>query len=79
MAVIEESLISLLSLFSGHSSNEVSLSDALQTASILFKQSSTRLGEKRVFLFTNEDDPFPNDDRAKRAAVLRAIDLKVSN
>jgi len=60
----------------GHSTAEVSLCDALQTASILFKQSSTRLGEKRVFLFTNEDDPCRIDATAKRAAMLRAADLK---
>ena len=62
---------------SGHSSSEVSLCDALQSASILFKQSATRLGDKRVFLFTNEDDPFRDDPTAKRAALLRALDLKV--
>ena len=61
----------------GHSSAEVSLADALQTASILFRQSSTKLGEKRIFLFTNEDDPYVSDANAKRKALQRAVDLKV--
>ena len=61
----------------GHSATEVSLADALQTASILFRQSSTKLGEKRIFLFTNEDDPYVDDASAKRKALQRAVDLKV--
>jgi ATP-dependent DNA helicase 2 subunit 1 len=46
-------------------------------ASHVFAGSRTRLGEKRVFLFTNQEDPHKDDANLRRKALTKAADLKV--
>lgn len=60
----------------GHAAKEASLGDALWMASHVFAGSRTRLGEKRVFLFTNQEDPHKDDANLRRKALTKAADLK---
>ncbi|XP_071809143.1 X-ray repair cross-complementing protein 5-like [Asterias amurensis] len=58
----------------GHNSG-YSLSDALWTCSNMFSQSTQKIGHKRVLLFTNNDDPHPNNLATQRQAKTKAKDL----
>jgi len=60
----------------GHSTRETSLGDALWLSSRIFAESRTNLGEKRIFIFSNEDDPHRDDPAAKRKALAKGSDLK---
>lgn len=58
----------------GHSNNFV-LSEALWTCSSIFSNCSTKLGSKRILLFTNTDDPHANNVQAQHQASQKAHDL----
>lgn len=43
---------------------------------VLVMSSAQRIGSKRLFLFTNEDDPHSNDISLRSASKVRAKDLQ---
>ena len=51
------------------------IGNVLWVASMIFGNSAVKVGSKRVFLFTNEDDPLRNDAVARDLAKTRAKDL----
>lgn len=59
----------------GHSS-QYSLAEALWTCSSIFSSCTLRLGEKKVILFTNNDDPHSGNQQFQRHAKEKAKDLK---
>jgi hypothetical protein len=73
-----ESLITKKTDFSsdiGHAESDFPFQDALWTCSTLFSSSMTKVGHKRIFLFTNEDNPNSGDAHGRAQAIQRAKDL----
>ncbi|KAG0369940.1 SPOC like C-terminal domain-containing protein [Gamsiella multidivaricata] len=60
----------------GTSNGQYTLGEVFWTASNLFGSSAQRVGSKRLFLFTNEDDPHLNDISLRSASKVRAKDLQ---
>lgn len=58
----------------GHSLN-FSLSDALWSCSSMFSTCPVKLSNRRVLLFTNQDDPHHNSRPLQQQAIQRARDL----
>ncbi|XP_067943807.1 X-ray repair cross-complementing protein 5-like [Watersipora subatra] len=59
----------------GHSDN-FDMSDVLWTCSNVFANCNKTLGEKKVLLFTNNDDPHKGNASLQRKAIAKATDLK---
>ncbi|KAH3755963.1 beach protein [Pelomyxa schiedti] len=53
----------------------IPLCDALWTCSTMFSNCVTRVGHRRIFLFTNEDNPNADNQHARERTVQRAKDL----
>eukprot|EP00727_Mastigamoeba_balamuthi_P004522 m51a1_g14068 ATP-dependent DNA helicase 2 subunit 1 (907) ;mRNA; f:1235016-1238916 len=49
--------------------------DALWTCSSMFSNCKVKVGHRRIFLFTNDDNPNAGDDRVQAQSVQRARDL----
>ncbi|KAF9931124.1 X-ray repair cross-complementing protein 6 [Linnemannia zychae] len=60
----------------GTSNGEYTLGEMFWTATNMFSGSAQRIGSKRVFLFTNEDDPHSSDISLRSASKVRAKDLQ---
>ncbi|KAF9130438.1 X-ray repair cross-complementing protein 6 [Mortierella sp. 14UC] len=60
----------------GTSNGDYTLGEMFWTATNLFGGSAQRIGSKRLFLFTNEDDPHSNDISLRSASKVRAKDLQ---
>ncbi|KAK3842166.1 MAG: SPOC like C-terminal domain-containing protein [Linnemannia gamsii] len=60
----------------GTSNGEYTLGEMFWTATNLFGGSAQRVGSKRLFLFTNEDDPHTSDISLRSASKVRAKDLQ---
>jgi ATP-dependent DNA helicase 2 subunit 1 len=60
----------------GHADKEVPLGDALWTCSTIFGNCSVKVGTKRVFLFTNNDNPNQDSPALQAQAKQRAQDLR---
>ncbi|XP_075038904.1 X-ray repair cross-complementing protein 6 [Mixophyes fleayi] len=58
----------------GHS-EDFSLGDALWQCSNLFSRVKLQMSHKRIMLFTNEDNPHPNDSAKTTQARMKAKDL----
>ncbi|KJE94457.1 ATP-dependent DNA helicase II 70 kDa subunit [Capsaspora owczarzaki ATCC 30864] len=58
----------------GHSSS-ASIHDVLWTCFNMFSDCATKVGSKRILIFTNEDDPHEHDAGLRRQAVIKAKDL----
>ncbi len=64
----------------GHAPKKGSLHDALWTCQHLFSQVAKNVAYKRIFLFTNDDDPFVAGDATLRKKCMeRARDLMESD
>ena len=59
----------------GREEKEVALGDCLWTCSTIFGNCSVKVGTKRVFLFTNNDNPNGGDVGLQAQAKQRATDL----
>ncbi|PRP84411.1 hypothetical protein PROFUN_08091 [Planoprotostelium fungivorum] len=59
----------------GSTHKNFTFSDALWTCSTIFSANRTKVGHRRIFLFTNEDDPNGNDDACRERSSQRARDL----
>ncbi|ESN99570.1 hypothetical protein HELRODRAFT_192857 [Helobdella robusta] len=62
----------------GHS-NDYLLSDALWTCLNMFSQCKVKLQNKKILLFTNNDNPHSDDEQHKKQALSRVDDLKQNN
>ncbi|KAF9896793.1 X-ray repair cross-complementing protein 6, partial [Lobosporangium transversale] len=60
----------------GTSNGKYTLGEMFWTATSLFGSSAQRIGSKRLFLFTNEDDPHSGDISLRSASKVRANDLQ---
>lgn len=60
----------------GHADKETPLGDALWTCSTIFGSCSVKVGTKRVFLFTNNDNPNSDSPSLQAQAKQRAMDLR---
>ncbi|KAG0031071.1 X-ray repair cross-complementing protein 6 [Podila clonocystis] len=60
----------------GTSNGKYTLGEMFWTATNLFGASAQKVGFKRVFLFTNEDDPHRGDIGLRSASKVRAKDLQ---
>ncbi|KAF9212766.1 X-ray repair cross-complementing protein 6 [Podila verticillata] len=60
----------------GTSNGKYTLGEMFWTATNLFGASAQKVGSKRVFLFTNEDDPHRGDIGLRSASKVRAKDLQ---
>lgn len=60
----------------GHCTKEFPFRDALWTCSSMFSSSSVKVGHKRIFLFTNEDNPNADNMELRRQALQRVRDLE---
>lgn len=63
----------------GVSSKEFPFCDALWTCSTMFSLCSVKVGHKRIFLFTNEDNPNVGDEGVRSRSLQRAKDLTELN
>ncbi|KAF9171993.1 X-ray repair cross-complementing protein 6 [Mortierella sp. AD010] len=72
---IDEKKISFDEEF-GSSNGKYTLGEIFWTATNLFGSSAQRVGSKRLFLFTNEDDPHSGDISLRSASKVRAKDLQ---
>ncbi|CAD5120731.1 DgyrCDS9292 [Dimorphilus gyrociliatus] len=57
------------------SSDTYQLSDAFWTCSNLFSNCSTKLGQRRILLFTSDDDPSKGNKHFKNSAAAKAGDM----
>ncbi|KAF9967257.1 X-ray repair cross-complementing protein 6 [Mortierella alpina] len=60
----------------GTSNGKYTLGEMFWTATNLFGSHAQRVGSKRLFLFTNEDDPHAGDISLRSASKVRAKDLQ---
>ncbi|KAF9412012.1 X-ray repair cross-complementing protein 6 [Podila epigama] len=60
----------------GTSNGKYTLGELFWTATNLFGNSAQKVGSKRLFLFTNEDDPHRGDVSLRSASKVRAKDLQ---
>ncbi|KAG0296956.1 X-ray repair cross-complementing protein 6 [Dissophora globulifera] len=60
----------------GSSDGKYTLGEIFWTATNIFGSSAQRVGSKRLFLFTNEDDPHSGDISLRSASKVRAKDLQ---
>ncbi|KAG0207556.1 X-ray repair cross-complementing protein 6 [Mortierella sp. GBA30] len=60
----------------GTSNGKYTLGEIFWTATNLFGSNAQRVGSKRLFLFTNEDDPHAGDISLRSASKVRAKDLQ---
>ncbi|KAI8354817.1 SPOC like C-terminal domain-containing protein [Mortierella sp. GBAus27b] len=60
----------------GTSNGKYRLGEVFWTASTMFSSSAQKVGSKRLFLFTNEDDPHAEDISLRSASKVRAKDLQ---
>ncbi|KAF9431936.1 X-ray repair cross-complementing protein 6 [Entomortierella beljakovae] len=60
----------------GTSNGKYTLGEVFWTATNLFGGSAQRVGSKRLFLFTNDDDPHSGDISLRSASKVRAKDLQ---
>ncbi|KAG0005266.1 X-ray repair cross-complementing protein 6 [Modicella reniformis] len=60
----------------GTSNGKYTLGEIFWTATNMFGTSAQRVGSKRLFLFTNEDDPHAEDISLRSASKVRAKDLQ---
>ncbi|KAF9582574.1 X-ray repair cross-complementing protein 6 [Lunasporangiospora selenospora] len=60
----------------GTSNGKYTLGEVFWTATNLFGSSAQRVGSKRLFFFTNEDDPHLGDVSLRSASRVRAKDLQ---
>ncbi|KAF9362451.1 X-ray repair cross-complementing protein 6 [Mortierella sp. NVP85] len=60
----------------GTSNGKYTLGEIFWTATNMFGSSAQRVGSKRLFLFTNEDDPHADDISLRSASKVRAKDLQ---
>ncbi|KAG0267084.1 X-ray repair cross-complementing protein 6 [Mortierella polycephala] len=60
----------------GTSNGKYTLGEVFWTATNLFGTNAQRVGSKRMFLFTNEDDPHVGDVSLRSASKVRAKDLQ---
>jgi len=58
----------------GHN-DTFAFSDALWACSNMFANSTYKLGQKRILIFTNSDDPHANDRELKKRALMKGKDL----
>ncbi|KAF9090607.1 X-ray repair cross-complementing protein 6 [Mortierella sp. AM989] len=72
---IDEKKISFDEEF-GTSNGKYTLGEIFWTATSLFGSSAQRVGSKRLFLFTNEDNPHSGDISLRSASKVRAKDLQ---
>lgn len=59
----------------GHCSADFPFCDALWTCSTMFSNCAVKVGHKRIFLFTNEDDPNAANKNLREQSFQRAKDL----
>eukprot|EP01126_Amoeba_proteus_P062496 TRINITY_DN8508_c0_g2_i1.p1 TRINITY_DN8508_c0_g2~~TRINITY_DN8508_c0_g2_i1.p1 ORF type:complete len:300 (+),score=50.37 TRINITY_DN8508_c0_g2_i1:58-957(+) len=59
----------------GHTNTDFPMCDAFWTCSTIFSTTATKIGHKRVFLFTNEDNPCSTDPHVRAQSIQRAKDL----
>ncbi|RUP48803.1 SPOC like C-terminal domain-containing protein [Jimgerdemannia flammicorona] len=59
----------------GSTNEEFPLGDVFWTCINMFSASAQKVGSKRIFLFTNEDNPHAANPRLRDAATTRARDL----
>jgi ATP-dependent DNA helicase 2 subunit 1 len=59
----------------GHCEGEFPFCDALWTCSTMFSNCTTKVGHKRIFLFTNDDNPNANNENLRNQSIQRAKDL----
>eukprot|EP01117_Protostelium_nocturnum_P007205 TRINITY_DN2579_c0_g2_i1.p1 TRINITY_DN2579_c0_g2~~TRINITY_DN2579_c0_g2_i1.p1 ORF type:complete len:759 (-),score=325.99 TRINITY_DN2579_c0_g2_i1:69-2345(-) len=59
----------------GSTEGDFAFSDALWTCSTMFSMNTQKVGHRRIFLFTNEDDPVGDDASARERSIQRAKDL----
>lgn len=60
----------------GHAEKDVPLGDALWTCSTIFGNCPIKVGTKRIFLFTNNDNPNADQPSLQAQAKQRASDLR---
>eukprot|EP01094_Clydonella_sp_ATCC50884_P000497 TRINITY_DN10386_c0_g1_i1.p1 TRINITY_DN10386_c0_g1~~TRINITY_DN10386_c0_g1_i1.p1 ORF type:complete len:641 (+),score=205.12 TRINITY_DN10386_c0_g1_i1:133-2055(+) len=60
----------------GHCANQFPFRDALWTCSSMFSSCATKVGHKRIFLFTNDDNPNAGDMELRKQALQRVRDLE---
>ena len=59
----------------GSTENEFPFCDALWTCSTMFSNCTTKVAHKRIFLFTNDDNPNYGNDAVREQSLQRAKDL----
>jgi ATP-dependent DNA helicase 2 subunit 1 len=59
----------------GHSEKEFPFCDALWTCSTMFSLCNVKVGHRRIFLFTNDDNPNAGDVAVRDRSLQRAKDL----
>ncbi|EFA79065.1 ATP-dependent DNA helicase [Heterostelium album PN500] len=74
--LLEDILEGDYSSFGGYTENkDMVFCDALWTCSTMFSNCNIKLSHKRIFLFTNQDQPTQDNDNQKVIAIQRAKDL----
>jgi ATP-dependent DNA helicase 2 subunit 1 len=63
----------------GSYAGEFQLAEALWACSTMFSASTVKVGHRRIFLFTNDDDPNGRNASMRAAALQRARDLAELN
>ncbi|KAG0244418.1 X-ray repair cross-complementing protein 6 [Actinomortierella wolfii] len=71
---LEDGTLDLEDLF-GRATGKYKLSEVFWTATNIFSSSAQKVGSRRLFLITNEDNPHGNEPTLQGAAKLRAKDL----
>lgn len=59
----------------GHAEREFPFADALWTCSTMFSNCAVKVSHKRIFLFTNDDNPNEDNDNFRNQALQRGKDL----
>eukprot|EP01133_Synstelium_polycarpum_P007225 gene7225-8394_t len=72
---LEDILDGDLALFGGSAKKEFSFCDALWTCSTMFSNCNIKVSHKRIFLFTNEDNPNAYNENLRNVSFQRAKDL----
>ncbi|EGG22548.1 ATP-dependent DNA helicase [Cavenderia fasciculata] len=72
---IEDILAGDLGSFGGSAKKEFAFGDVLWTCSTMFSNCNVKIAHKRIFLFTNEDNPNQGNDNLRTISFQRAKDL----
>ncbi|KAG0268258.1 X-ray repair cross-complementing protein 6 [Actinomortierella ambigua] len=74
LEALEEGTLDFEDMF-GKATGKYKLSEVFWTATNIFSSSAQKVGSRRLFLITNEDNPHGNEPTLQGAAKLRAKDL----